>query len=96
MSQNSNQNDAQKEFFDSLDNFKEAVFNGQVRLALEHLLPVIDGIVDVLSSEEEEPVQKVVAEDKAKAEVATPAAKEDQKAKKATTPAAPEASVSAE
>jgi len=53
-------------------------------------------IVDVLSSEEEEPVQKVVAEDKAKAEVATPAAKEDQKAKKATTPAAPEASVSAE
>ena len=59
MSEQLNQDDFQKLFFESLDNFKEAVYNGQVRLALEHLLPVIDGIVNALSSESEESIVEV-------------------------------------
>lgn len=46
-----NQNDNNEEFFKSLENFKLAVFNGQLRLAFENLVPVIDAIVDVLSND---------------------------------------------
>lgn len=55
-----NQTDDQKEFFQSLDNFRLAVYNGQTRLALENLVPVIDMIIDVLSSEEESEKEEVV------------------------------------
>lgn len=47
-------NSNNEEFFNSLENFKLAVFNGQLRLAFENLVPVIDAIVDVLSGVDED------------------------------------------
>lgn len=52
-----NQNDNDEQFFKSLENFKLAVFNGQLRLAFENLVPVIDAIVDVLSNDPQEQVE---------------------------------------
>jgi hypothetical protein len=92
MSQNSNQNDSEKEFFEALENFKEAVFNGQVRLALEHLVSVVDGIVDVLSSEEEEATPTPTVPEAKNENTVAP--KEEPKTKKATVTA--EASTSTE
>jgi hypothetical protein len=42
------------DFNDVLDNFREAVFNGQVRLALEQLVTIVDVFVEVLSSDDED------------------------------------------
>jgi hypothetical protein len=47
-----NQNE-ELDFNNVLDEFRTAVFNGQVRLALEHLVTIVDVFVEVLSSEEE-------------------------------------------
>lgn len=49
-----NQPESQKEVFEFLEDFKTAVYNGQLRLAFENLVPIIDAIIDALSSEEEE------------------------------------------
>lgn len=48
-----NQNE-ELDFNNVLDEFRTAVFNGQVRLALEYLVTIVDVFVDVLSSEDEE------------------------------------------
>ena len=50
-----NQNNKKdKDFFKALEEFKTAVDNGQLRLAMMHLVIVIDEIVDVLSQEEDD------------------------------------------
>jgi hypothetical protein len=43
-----------EEFFKSLEAFKLAVYNGQTRLALENLVPVIDTIVEILADDDED------------------------------------------
>jgi hypothetical protein len=50
----SQNNKEDKDFFKALEEFRTAVDNGQLRLALMHLVIVIDEIVDVLSQEEED------------------------------------------
>jgi uncharacterized membrane protein len=50
----SQNNKEDKDFFKALEEFRTAVDNGQLRLALMHLVIVIDEIVDVLSQEEDE------------------------------------------
>ena len=50
-----NQNNKEdKDFFKALEEFKTAVDNGQLRLAMMHLVIVIDEIVDVLSQEDDD------------------------------------------
>jgi hypothetical protein len=72
----SQNNKEDKDFFKALEEFRTAVDNGQLRLALMHLVIVIDEIVDVLSQEEEAEVKPAVEEEK----VTTP------KVEKKTTP----------
>jgi hypothetical protein len=50
----SQNNKEDKDFFKALEEFRTAVDNGQLRLAMMHLVIVIDEIVDVLSQEEED------------------------------------------
>jgi len=50
----SQNNKEDKDFFKALEEFKTAVDNGQLRLAMMHLVIVIDEIVDVLSQEEDD------------------------------------------
>jgi uncharacterized membrane protein len=82
----SQNNQEDKDFFKALEEFRTAVDNGQLRLALMHLVVVIDEIVDVLSQEDDEEeasvaeVKPVVEEEK----VATP------KVEKKVASAAPE------
>ena len=61
VSQNNKEN---KDFFEALEEFKTAVDNGQLRLAMMHLVIVIDEIVDVLSQDDDDdtPVEVVAAE----------------------------------
>jgi len=47
-----------EEFFNSFEDFKLAVYNGQVRLALEHLVPVLETMVDILSDDEQQEEEK--------------------------------------
>jgi len=49
-----NENNEELDFDVVLEEFREAVYNGQVRLALEKLLTIVDVFVDVLSSDPEE------------------------------------------
>lgn len=49
-----NNENEELDFNNILDEFRTAVFNGQVRLALEHLVTIVDVFVEVLSSEENE------------------------------------------
>ena len=58
VSQNNKEN---KDFFEALEEFKTAVDNGQLRLAMMHLVIVIDEIVDVLSQEDDDAPAEVVA-----------------------------------
>lgn len=44
----------QNNIFEILDNFKTAVTNGQIRLSLEYLVPVIDAIIDALTDGDSE------------------------------------------
>ena len=49
----------QNNIFEVLENFKTAVTNGQIRLSLEYLVPIIDAIIESLTdgdSEEEETI----------------------------------------
>lgn len=57
-----NQNDDNNDIGEVLENFRTAVDNGQLRLAMIHLVDIIDAIVDVLTEEQEE------AQDRAKNE----------------------------
>lgn len=49
-----NNENEELDFNNILDEFRTAVFNGQVRLALEHLVTIVDVFVEVLSSDENE------------------------------------------
>lgn len=68
-----NQSESQKEVFEFLEDFKTAVYNGQLRLAFENLVPVIDAIVDALASDEEEVVDNQTVEPVSVSVVETPA-----------------------
>jgi hypothetical protein len=57
----SQNNKEDNDFFQALEEFKTAVDNGQLRLAMMHLVIVIDEIVDVLSQEDEAPAPAPVA-----------------------------------
>lgn len=79
-----NQNNKEdNDFFKALEEFRTAVDNGQIRLAMMNLVIVIDEIVEVLSQEEEDTTAPVVAQPK-------PAVEEEKapapKAEKKTTP----------
>ena len=49
-----NKSNEELDFNIVLDEFREAVYNGQVRLALEKLLTIVDVFVEILSSDPEE------------------------------------------
>jgi hypothetical protein len=70
------------DFFDALEEFRTAVDNGQIRLAMMNLVIVIDEIVDVLSQEDEAPAPTAVQTKPAVEEEKTAAPK----AEKKTTP----------
>jgi len=57
----SQNNKEDNDFFQALEEFKTAVDNGQLRLAMMHLVIVIDEIVDVLSQEDEAPAPAPIA-----------------------------------
>lgn len=82
----SQNNKEDNDFFNALEEFKTAVDNGQLRLAMMHLVIVIDEIVDVLSQEDDAPVvdaspTSVVAQPKpAVEEEKIPSAKTEKKA----------------
>jgi hypothetical protein len=63
-----------EEFFNSFEDFKLAVYNGQVRLALEHLVPVLETMVDILSDDEQ---QEEKTEQNAAIPTPAPIAKEE-------------------
>ena len=49
----------QNNIFEVLENFRTAVTNGQIRLSLEYLVPIVDAIIESLTdgdSEEEETI----------------------------------------
>lgn len=79
-----NQNNKEdNDFFKALEEFRTAVDNGQIRLAMMNLVIVIDEIVEVLSQEEEEDTTTapVVAQPKpAVEEEKAPAPKAEKKA----------------
>ncbi len=82
-----NQNNKEdNDFFKALEEFRTAVDNGQIRLAMMNLVIVIDEIVEVLSQEEEEQKEEsipapVVAQPKpAVEEEKAPAPKAEKKA----------------
>jgi len=61
----SDNNNIQENQVDIVQNFKTAVKNGQTRLALEFLVDIVDGILDiVLTPQEEAPVQNETKEQK--------------------------------
>lgn len=61
----SDNNNIQENQIDIVQNFKTAVKNGQTRLALEFLVDIVDGILDmVLTPQEEAPVQNETKEQK--------------------------------
>ena len=69
----SQNNQEDKDFFKALEEFRTAVDNGQLRLAMMHLVIVIDEIVDVLSQEDEEEAPAIEVKPVAEEEkVATP------------------------
>jgi len=65
MKKMSDNNNIQENQVDIVQNFKTAVKNGQTRLALEFLVDIVDGILDiVLTPQEEAPVQNETKEQK--------------------------------
>lgn len=61
----SDNNNIQEDQVDIVQNFKTAVKNGQTRLALEFLVDIVDGILDiVLTPQEEAPVENETKEQK--------------------------------
>jgi len=61
----SDNNNIQENQVDIVQNFKTAVKNGQTRLALEFLVDIVDGILDiVLTPQEEAPVENETKEQK--------------------------------
>lgn len=61
----SDNNNIQENQIDIVQNFKTAVKNGQTRLALEFLVDIVDGILDIiLTPQEEAPVQNETKEQK--------------------------------
>ena len=59
-----NEQNEELDFNNVLDEFRTAVFNGQVRLALEHLVTIVDVFVEVLSSEEDAAKEEIKPETK--------------------------------
>jgi len=65
MKKMSDNNNIQEDQVDIVQNFKTAVKNGQTRLALEFLVDIVDGILDiVLTPQEEAPVENETKEQK--------------------------------
>lgn len=65
MKKMSDNNNIQENQIDIVQNFKTAVKNGQTRLALEFLVDIVDGILDIiLTPQEEAPVQNETKEQK--------------------------------